>query len=148
MGHEKGLASAALSKVVAELRVQPKSPEVCLDALPTRLSFLLCSGFPSKCARSEFPIPPNWLKTSLSFSCLLSRPGFPFFPHIPVNQEISCLPWALSGADQRLEAAVEELWHFQEGEGAAGRLQSMAGFVLHQAGAHSLLSSLDYSCLS
>lgn len=83
MGHDKGSASAALSKVGAELRVQLKSPEVCLDALPTRLSFLLCSVFPSKSEHSGFLIHHNWFKNSPSFSCLLSGPGFSFFSSHP-----------------------------------------------------------------
>lgn len=111
MGREKGSASAALSKVLAELRVQPQSPESRLDALSTKLSFLLCSGFPSRCAHSQFPIHHNQFKTHRHSPGFYQDQEFLVFPRIPVNQGISCLPWAVPGADQGLglEAVVEEL---------------------------------------
>lgn len=100
MGREKGSASAALSKVLAELRVQPQSPESRLDALPTKLSFLLCSGFPSRCAHSQFPIHHNQFKNPPSFSWLLSGPGISVFPPHPSQPRdllpaLGC-PWSRS----------------------------------------------------
>lgn len=126
MGPEKGSASAALSKVGAGLRVQPKSSKACLDALATGLSFLLWFPFqmctfrvsnPSQSAQNLSVILLSFIRTKIF--------GFPPKSQ-PTKRSPACLGLCL---EQIKGLGWKQLWrscgHFQEGEdalGAAGRL--------------------------
>lgn len=89
-------------------RAQSPTKISCLGALPTRLSFLLCSGSPSKSAHSEFPVHHNQLKIPLSLCCLLSGPAFSFLPSQPRDLlPASGCVWSRSKAEPG--SSLEEL---------------------------------------